>query len=244
MIWTDAFLNNLALQAEDDISSDVKCIVDRLSIATIAGNPFLYIPEYVLGIRRILWKGLKVWPLDRNEYKNYKPLIGTYHSGAFTDAFSDAFYHESTTYSPQSRPKFYITGLKERQQITLYPAPSESLATSAGNLWDSTVISTCVVIEYYRAADGVTWTLPSWIRRVLIRDYVLSHAFNAEGDGQNLVAAKYYNDHLELMKQVLVQVNNGVFVNAQSYLDDDAAEYPANVGRVAPPQLKAKYTDF
>lgn len=244
MIWTDAFINQLALQAEDDISTEVKCIVDRASFTVAVGDPFIYLPEYIKGVRRVLWKGLKVWPLDRNEYREYKPLLGTASSGAFSSAYSSAFYHSSTSYTPQSRPKFYITGLDERQCITLYPAPNESIAASAGNLWDSSVIATCVLIEYYRTADGSTYTIPNWIRRVLIRDYVLSHAFAEEGNGQNLAAAQRYENHFKLMMEVLKQINAGVFVNAQSYLDEDQALTPELSGRIPAPQLPAKYTDF
>lgn len=245
MIWSDNFINNLALQAEEVISDEIPLLVERMSLPVVIGYPFLVMPDYVTGIRRVTWKGYKVWPLDKEEYKQTTPQLrnSTSANGAFDGGgFSFGFYINYTTYIPQSKPKFYIFGQQERQTLMLYPAPNETLAAAGGNLKDATVISTCLIIEYTRTADS-THLIPDWIRRVIIRDYVLKEAFAAEGIGQNLKASNFYNKHYQMMLEVLRQVNSGVFVASQNYLDEGSNGFFQS-NRIARPQLPAKYTDF
>jgi hypothetical protein len=48
-------------------------------------------------------------------------------------------------------------------------------------------------VEFYTVADGIGYKLPDYIRRRLLKAYVLRQLFLAEGKGQNLKAAKYWS---------------------------------------------------
>jgi hypothetical protein len=50
-------------------------------------------------------------------------------------------------------------------------------------------------------ANGIGYRLPDYIRRRLLKAYILSKAFLSEGKGQNLKAAKYWSAKWEYLSE-------------------------------------------
>lgn len=215
-IWTSDQLEAWALQAEQEIAIKVPCIVERVGLDIVAGNPLYTIPSSSLGIRRITWLGYKLYPLTKLEVQDLYPnnSITSNFFGAFSSAFSNAFYIKgSTSGTTSGRPYHWSYSGYGWDRIQLFPTPDVSISAVSIGLWDVNIRTQCIV-EYYRLPDTASQVhrVPSYIRRALIKDFVLSKAFKVESIGQDLQASQWHNTRYEINLDIFKAIASGVFV--------------------------------
>jgi len=175
-IWTAATINRFTAEGESEIASVVKCVKERVALDIVATTATYVLPDDCIDITRITWKGIKI------------------------DPFSARDYHDlNDTSRTASRPEGYIFNQQGRNTIRFHPVPDSSIATIGSNLWGSE-IGNRVIVEYNQIG-----TLPDYIRRRMIKYFVLERCFRMEGDGQNLKCAakmlKRYQSYTEIFKK-------------------------------------------
>ncbi len=177
-VWTAAQINRFTLQAEEIFCQEYKCIIDRVALDIIAGTALYTLPDDVSDIRRITYRGLNVIPFsDRN----------------------NRFLFEGLT--SQGEPRYFIYNNQGKGTIKFFPTPLETITANQSNLFDPDQIAIQCIAEYYRIPDGIGFSLPEYMRRRLLKTYVLWHCFLSEGKGQNLKAAAYWKQKWDYMRE-------------------------------------------
>jgi len=177
--WDDAYLDRLKKEAEREIARQFNFIWGRYPIAITAGTATYTLPDYIRGITDVRWKGDKVYPLYQSE------AITIDHSYLTT----------------RGNVRWYMRSPEDFQIIRFIKVPNETITADPDNddCFDDTVISARVIISYYREPDtsGNLLSLPDYVARRMVKNYVLYRAFAREGDGQNLNASNYYKEVYE-----------------------------------------------
>src|SRR6266446_333037 len=171
-LFSTATVGRFASEAENIFQKNFPCIIDRTSIDIISGVAIYTLADYIIDIRRITWKGIKVAPMTHRRFREAQIGIT----------------------ATASMPTEYIFDNIGASQLRFFPIPSVAvsiLSLDAG-LW-GTNIGNGIIIEYYRTPDYTTYTLPVFFRRRLIKAYVMKMCYSIEGRGQNLKAAKYWD---------------------------------------------------
>lgn len=215
-IWSSANLEDWAFQAEQDISIKAPCIVDRVALDIVSGQPLYEIPNNSIGIRRITWLGYKLYPITKIEVQDLYPnnSITTGYFGVFSSAFSNAFFVQAANSGTTvGRPYHWAYSGYGWSKIQLYPTPNLTVGTTSVGLWDTAIPNRCIV-EYYRLPDtsSQVYRVAPYIRRALIKDFVLAKAFQIEGIGQDLQASEWHNKRYEINLEIFKAVLAGVFV--------------------------------
>lgn len=207
-IWSAATITRFSLQGEQEIAKTLKCLIARTSPSIVALTPTYVLPADLLSIRRVTWKGRKKEPMPAK------------------------IYHEINNVTSSSEPIFYIFNQQGRNTIRFHPIPDIDL-TPGTNLF-STDIGTCCIVEYYKIpASG---DLPAYIRRRLLKYYVLYRCFEQEGKGQNLKASARFKTRYEFY------LNHFRKVYANHYLAEvRCLQNPSSINILAPPKLSYKY---
>lgn len=173
--WTDAYIEALTKEAERQIAIELAPFFSRETLAVTSGTPTYTLPNYLREIQSIRWKGTEIHPLHQDE----------------ASRLSFKYLTES------GEPRFYLRSPEDFQIIRFMPVPNETITAAADDdVLDSTVIEDKVVISFYREPDtsGSLLSLPDFIGRRTIKNYVLMRAFAKEGKGQKLEAAAYYEE--------------------------------------------------
>lgn len=188
-VWTTADITRFANNGEDDFVTSNPCIVDRVALSIISGTSEYTLSDVVTNIRRVTWKGIKLSPLPHRIFREGFQGAGT----------------------QQGRPYWYIFNNIGQSKIKLYPCPNETIASTTTGLF-STAISTKCIVEYYRTSDYTTFIIPEYLRRRLIKAYVLRQCFSVENQGQNIKSSKYFDNKWSLLTKLyseLLQELNG-----------------------------------
>lgn len=162
-LWTAATIARVTADGEAEVASLLKCLIARTSLDIVAATATYVLPADLLSIRRVTWNGKKRQPLPAREYQ---------------------FINQVTS---SGEPIFYIFNQQGRNTIRFHPIPNVTIA--AGTELFGADIGTCAIVEYYQLPDGTTTTLAAYIRRRLLKYYVLWKLFAKEGKGQNLKAS-------------------------------------------------------
>src|SRR5216683_5973896 len=162
-------------EGENVFSDSTPFLVDRLSPTITSGISTYTIPDFVRSIRRVTHLGQKLDPLTRRNQR---------------DVFQAA--------TQQGRPFWYVFNNIGLNKISLFPVPSQTLAAAAGNLWGATAIGAGVIIEFYRVTDNITFVMPDWIKRQLLKQYVNMRAFAVDGSGHNEKLVQYFQQRWTL----------------------------------------------
>ena len=248
MLWTNEYLNDLALEAEIAITNETPCIIDRLSLQVMEGVSEYQLPDYVDNIRRVFYKGFRLDPLpsmgfdwfDRSE------------DGAFAPhAFTDAFFIRgggatSTTGANRGRPWNYYYSTFGENVIRFDPGINEDVAQYPDGLYDIN-IANAVIVEFYRIANGADFKVPPYVRKRTIKAYVMWKAFEREGDGQNLQASAYWQKRYAILTSKCTAILNNVYRAAIPARDAIAGRYLTTPARpVLPPNygIVCEYDDW
>jgi hypothetical protein len=179
--YTATQITLLENQGENIFASERPCIIDRSSIAITSGTAIYTVPNYIVEIRRIMYRGWKLFPMPHRDLRH------SYLSG-----------------QQGSRPYWYIYNNIGQSQIRLFPVPQENLlqVSSQSDLWGNNIQSS-VVIEYFRVPDvSIPLTIPIFMRRRLLKCYINKRAFQNEGKGTKLKLSQYWNMKFNNLKQV------------------------------------------
>lgn len=180
-IFSTEQLNRYTLAAEQEFANEFKCIIDRVALPIVSGT-FLYeLDDNIIDIRRITYRGIKIDPAS---HRNLRESFGGFSSSA------------------SGTPTDYIYNNVGQMTIKLFPTPAETLSSSQENLFTPDVIREQCIVEFYTTADGIDYRIPEYVRRRLLKAYVLRQAFLAEGKGQNIKTSKYWNAKWEYLKEL------------------------------------------
>ena len=245
LLWSDTYISALAQEGEEKISLYVNCIVDRFALGTFEGVPNYTLPDYVIGIRRIIWKGLKIDFLTALQWRQMFPFSGGYSTeGAFeSSAFSFHAFNTAGKFTDTSNmgpPLFYGFQGSNRESLSFFPTPSEGVSISGGDLY-GVGIETDVIVECYRLSDE-THSIPSFARRQLVKNYVLYKAFAKEGDSQNLKVSNYFKKKFEFGLAVFRQNHNRIFSPKIRVLEEQIGANYYEMGRPQLP-MNLQYTE-
>src|SRR5438046_3542154 len=125
-LFDTATRTRFAQQGEVAFATSYPCILKRTSLAIVQGTHTYQIPNDVLNIKRLTWKGAKLDPLPSRDSRA-------------------AFGNLTST----GKPFWYIFNNIGQNLLRLFPVPNESIGLTVGNLYDASVISNYVILEYY-----------------------------------------------------------------------------------------------
>lgn len=177
--FTDNQISNWAKQYEREVAARYDLIVDRVSLGVTAFVNEYQLPNYVTNIRSVLWLGKEL------HAKGFRASVIT---------------GDTPFQTAGSVPFEYVFSGKGQRVLKFYPSPNLTVAYNAGDLWTPQADETSIIVEFWRTPDYISQpskVLPDWLRQYLLKDYVCSRAFNAEGPQQDLRAAAYYEGRLE-----------------------------------------------
>lgn len=225
MIWTDQFLARLSSDAISEMAKDVNCIWARECIPTVVGTSVYTLPSYVRTVRRVTWRGRSLDAVMWEEMTMLTPAT------IFVGPGSSANVEASV-----SRPLYYCMHPTKLWDIRLYPCPNETFAANGEpNVYSPKVNSPSCIIDYYREPDTTNSnpliSIPPYILRRTQKAYALWKAFAAEGPGQNLKAASYYQMKYEFLIDKWRLINDSCFVGKKYSVEDgmlsiDGFKYP------------------
>ena len=216
MIWSDSFLNQLAEDAESQINYDVQCIFYRFFLPTTVGLSVYTLPSFVRSLLRITWRGKSLDPVSWEELQLLTPATVFVNSQVKIE-------------SVISKPLQYALHPTNPYDIRIFPTPNESLGT-VGDPYSPTPNEPFCTVTCFRSTDSNN-LLPTYIDRRTRKAFVLWKAFEAEGKGQNKLAAKYYKQKYQFLIERFRSINESCFVAKRYSLDDgmltiDGFRYP------------------
>ena len=179
-IFNTATLERFFDDGEQIITQERPYMVDRLSLDLTAGQNIYLLPDYIVSIRRVTFKGYSLDPLPARNFR-------------------EAFQNSRAA----GRPYWYVFNNIARNSIQFFPGIATSLPAVA-DAWNQNRTNSYqngLVIEFGRVADGVNFTLPAYFRRALLKQFVARQCFAIEGPGQNLKMSQYFAQRWNLKKQ-------------------------------------------
>lgn len=178
-VFSTEQLNRYSLKAEQSFANEFNCLIDRRALDITEDVSLYILADDVINIRRITYRGKKLDPISHRDLRE-----------AFVSSFSSG------------TPTHYIYNNVGQNTIKLFPTPTETLTNVQADLLNPEVIRLQCIAEFYATADGIYYKLPDYIRRRLLKASVLKQAFLAEGKGQNLKAAKYWDQKWKYLKEL------------------------------------------
>ena len=165
-------LERLILDGEENVTENILCIPQRISLDIIAGTADYELPDYCRSINRVTWLGKKLYPMSERAQRM---------------TFQNA--------TQESTPFWYIYNNISANTIALFPVPNVSIAdvVPTDTLWDDD-IPTTVIVEFMRIADGTTYKIPSYARRQLLKKYFSQQSNLVDGPGQKLKFVAFYRE--------------------------------------------------
>jgi len=208
-IFTDAYLTQLAEDAELDISRRLLPFFERFSITTVVDQAIYTLPAGVKDIIRVTWKGDALSPIT----------IDGIVQGA-----------DQLLEKEGSPPIYYMRGFDNLASIRLLPAPQEVLTADDTSIYQDDITTLLVVTAKMDPTISATdFVLPDYLARRTVKHYVLWHAFLREGLGQNIDASRYhesrYNQMLEMYRDSEVNHAGAMYLlgrhqrKKKSYID-------------------------
>lgn len=227
-LWTDAYLEQIVGDGIYDIVDKVDCIFHRFFLQTFENTSLYTLPDYVKGIRRVTWRGVKLEAVSWLEME----LLTR----------QTAVLNSSTSFEVSSgRPQFYALHPSNIRNIQFYPRPSESF-DATGDPFSPTVFEPKCTISCFRTpVEGSDkFDLPRYIARRTVKAYTLWKAFGKEGKGQDLTASAYYAKKYQFLISQFSSINNQVFMAKRRELgsDNDSSDRSR---RPAKPTLPANF---
>jgi len=189
------------------------------------GISVVTLPSYVRTLRRVTWRGRSLDPVNWEELTQLTPATVFVSPG-----------NPANVESSQSRPLYYAMHPTNPWDIRLYPTPNETFLTNGEpNVYSPQVNTPSCIIDYYREPDTTNSnpviSIPPYILRRTMKAWCLWKAFGAEGKGQFLKAASYYQMKYNFLIEQFRAINEGCFVGKKYAVEEgllsiDAFRYP------------------
>lgn len=208
-IFSDALLNQLTIDAQQEIDKDLQCLFYRFGMATTIGTSVYLLPSMVRSVKRVVWLGYK---LDAVTFQDMM-LLSPATAGGFYDNTSN------------SRPLYYCMHPTNPYDIRFFPTPNISFSGNENPNPYAPTNNGCV-ISCWRSTDDTfqdpTALLPPYVYRRTVKAFVLWKAFAGEGIGQNLKAAEFYQQKYSFLIDSFRLINEGCFVSKRYSVEDGA----------------------
>ncbi len=191
---TTACLNRLIDDAERYMSTEMRIIKTRTTLAIVAGTGLYTLPAGTIGIENITWLG-----------------IDTPNSEQITFRGTD-YIRPGASARQATRPDFYMVIGNGLRRIQFYPTPSVSIAANDATVDTATGVRNTVIVQCIRIAQtsGTTVRLPQEIFFPVMKYRAMSDAYTREGKGQNLKAADNFKKKFDFWFQEFRQIYNSV----------------------------------
>lgn len=228
-IWSDDFLNQLALDAEQEIVKDVDCLYKRFCLAITKGVSVYQLPDYVRSIRSVSWRGRKLDPASWEELQLLSPATAIVAEG------SGPTYPQTGIETSVSRPLWYALHPTNVHSIRLYPCPDETFVDTGFDPYAQAVNEANCIVACWRNVDSTfqdpTALLPKYIDRRTRKAFILWRAFEKDGKGQVAAAAQFYKAKYDYLTQNFRMINEQAFIGKRYNIDDgvltvDQFRYP------------------
>lgn len=191
-IWSDEFLQDLRDRAEIELSTEVPCIFKRFTLTVTANQTQYTLPEEVISIQRITWKGKKLFPTTHQEQ---------------AANFNTIEYASSRT----GIPDYYLQFSYGRNQIAFFPTPSESVSADDTDINTIEGVERRVVISAYIPSDLSSYRIPEYMRRRLVKQYVNYKAYLKEDQGMRVQASQYFQQKWMRAIEQLKTAKDGLY---------------------------------
>ena len=180
-------------EGENLFAQERPFLVDRYSPPLVAGTSVYTLPDYVISIRRITYLGKKLDPLPQRNYREVFQSV-----------------------AQEGWPFWYIFNNIGANKVQLFPTPQVTIPAGT-NLWGSDIPTSCIV-EFNRATDNSTFVLPSWIRRQMLKQFVMKRKFELDGPGVNNKLAKYYDGKWQMSKGEFSELLDQLYYLSRKYM--------------------------
>lgn len=181
--WTDGQITRWMKDAEEDIVSQVYMRFHSFSIPIVQGQALYNFDYRIQKVHSILWKGKPLTPYIGREMAAQVPRFRELGG-------------EPTSY------QMHNDGVST---LRLIPVPSTSLDAATGDLYSHDTIRNHFIIRAFVFPDRSVdyFQIPDYLHRNLVKAYTLARAMHAEGIGQNLKAAEYWQQrYMQLVDQL------------------------------------------
>ena len=227
MIWSQQYLAQLALDAEQDINKRLPVMFHKFYLTPInAGTSVYTMPSFLRSVLWVTWRGKRLDALNWEEATYVTPATVVLGPGN----------PENVEPSP-GRPLYYWIHPTNPYDLRFYPTPGESfdLSGTNDNPYAQLVNEPHCCIACFRNIDSTysdpTALLPQYVDRRMRKAFVLWKAFEAEGQGQVAAAAAYYKQKYEYLIELFKEINNGTFISKKYSIEDglltiDGFRYP------------------
>jgi hypothetical protein len=205
-LFSNSAIQKFETDAEQDFATSRPCIIDRVSLDIISGTEIYDIPSYVTNIRRVTYRGWKLFPMPHRDLRQ-SFLSGT----------------------QGGRPYWYIFNNIGQSQIKLFPVPQEniSMVSDTSTLWGSHIIDS-FIIEFFRLPD-TGFAIPDFIRRQLLKTYISKRLFQMEGKGVKLKTVRYMNQKFEMLKQIDIDLLDDLNNKPRNLMANNQSSKPYGV---------------
>jgi hypothetical protein len=173
MNFTDATITKYAQEGENILANDSHCIQERVAIAAVVGQSEYTLPDTVIGITRVTWKGYKLDPYSGPEMRWSNSTPGS---------------------TISNHPLYYIFSDVGFRGIKLYPSPQVALAVPPGDLWSDNSIANGLIVQYTSNPSFISSSvrIPSVFRRQILKDYISHRCFMRAGKSMDQKASQYF----------------------------------------------------
>ncbi len=209
-VFSSADIARFSQQGEEDFTVSRYTIEERLALDIVAGTSTYVLPDYLYSIKQVTWKGWRLNPMPQRDLRN--------------SLFSG---------TEGGRPFHFVYNNIGQLKIQLWPVPQESITADQTHLYDTNIDSQCIV-EFFRAPDGSSFTVPVYIRRRLLKSYIMKELYTKEGKGQNMKAAKYWTQMNEKLVADYIQLLDDLHLRPRNLNSQNS---PASYYKVPPPRL-------
>jgi hypothetical protein len=170
-IWSDSYLQQLVNDGETDIVNKVTPIFERVSLSVTSGTATYTLPDYIIKIVQVTWKGTVLDNLVLDDLLMLDPKYRT----------------------NKGKPIGWTWSQDGLKIIRFFPVVNETIAADNTNIYGSDIANR-VILSYFRSPDTTQSNLqiPAYMGRRAIKPYVLWKAFMADGLGQNIKASDYF----------------------------------------------------
>lgn len=176
-LFTDEYIDKLKSAAERYFTSRVKILFRRTPIDIQMQKNTYKLPNNIVDLISVNYKGNILIPGNTLLQRDRSML-------AFTNKDLVGI------------PTHYFIKESNYDAIRLWPTPSENLVANPSTIdFDYGINQQCVVAYYQLATESEQ--LPVFLRRRLVKYYVMKFAYQKEGDSQDLKAALYFETKLQ-----------------------------------------------
>lgn len=202
--WTNTQLERWMKDAEEDIVSQVYMRLVSFSLPIVAGTATYTLNHRIYRPVSLLWKGKPLSPYIGRELHAIRPR-----------------YREIP-----GEPTAYQLSNDGVSTLRLIPVPNLSISSCDSGLYSDNIENAFIIRAFtFPDRDLDYFQIPDYLQRNLIKCYVLARAFHAEGIGQNLKAAQYWQRRYMILVDQLRRVRSRYQVtNERLDIDNDLVQ--------------------